>query len=103
MVIYEVNLKIANNIYNEYMKWLKNHVNEMIKFDGFKHVEIGLVREETEKSHKNVRVAYGIDSEKHLDTYFLQHAENMRADAVAKFGDQFSATRRVITDITYRD
>jgi hypothetical protein len=39
---------------------------------------------------------YRLASQEHLDAYFRDHAERMRADGMRRFGGKFSATRRVL-------
>ena len=35
MIIYEVNLSIDTALETSFIAWLKTHINEMLKFDGF--------------------------------------------------------------------
>jgi antibiotic biosynthesis monooxygenase (ABM) superfamily enzyme len=94
MVIYEVNLDINNEIFDQFKAWLIKHVNEMIKFSGF--IEAKILLENTgSKEKKNVTCCYLLDSQKSLESYLTQHAPAMRQDGINKFGNKFSATRRV--------
>jgi len=98
MVIYEVNLDVDHDIFNDYYYWLMEHIKEMLKFDGFKKAEIGLIEHQEEQAKMKIRVSYTIASYDSLQAYLSQHAEKMRADAVNKFGDKFIASRRIIKD-----
>lgn len=40
MVIYEVNLSIDEEIYEQFKSWLKSHVKEMLQFPGFIKAQI---------------------------------------------------------------
>ncbi len=95
MVIYEVNLEINPDIFNDYYQWLIEHVKKMLRFDGFQTAEIGLI-DHQENEKQKIRVSYKISSYESLQTYLSEHAAEMRADAINKFGDQFSASRRII-------
>ena len=96
MVIYEVNLTIRYEIYLDYYAWLLEHVNQMLKLDGFLQVEIGEV--ETDDHTKQLRVSYSVLSRDHLDDYLTNHAGKMRLEGIEKFGDQVSASRRIILE-----
>lgn len=96
MLIYEVNLTVNNEIYNEYYSWLVPHVKEMLQFRGFRKAEISQDKTaENDNEQKKLIVHYSVDSEADLHDYLNNHAANMRAGAIAKFGDKFSAVRRV--------
>jgi hypothetical protein len=98
MVIYEVNVNVNKEIYNEYYKWLITHMDEMLKIDGFSKVEIGLVENPAEEGKKKVRVSYTIDTYENLQKYLTQHAPKMRSAAIEIFGDKFHADRRIILE-----
>jgi hypothetical protein len=94
MVIYEVNLSICDEIYTEYYAWLLGHIKQILKFDGFKRADVGRV-----DGTKDVRVCYWVDSLENLNNYLALHAVKMRQEAIERFGDQFTATRRVVVDV----
>lgn len=96
MIIYEVNLTINNEIYNDYYPWLVSHMDDMLQFRGFEKAEI--FQEETTESNSQTTkliVHYTVSSEANLQDYLQNHAAKMRAGSAEKFGDQFSAARRV--------
>lgn len=96
MVIYEVNLAIRNEIFNEYYNWLIPHVDVILKFPGFKTAEI--LKEKLDSSNvqsTHLTVRYILENEQSLDNYLNNHAATMRADAIQRFGDKFSAFRRI--------
>jgi len=98
MVIYEVNLNVNKEIYNEYYIWLISHMDDMLKIQGFKKVEIGLVENQLDDNKKKVRVSYTIDSYDNLQKYLSLHAPKMRSTAIEMFGDKFHADRRIILE-----
>lgn len=95
MIIYEVNLIIKEEIYEEYFNWLLKHIDQLLQLPGFKKAEVGVV----EDKEKKLRICYTIDSYEHLKNYLEHHASLMRAEGTTKFGDQFSATRRIISNL----
>lgn len=98
MVIYEVNVSIKNEIFQEYYDWLFPHLQQMLSFKGFKQAEVGMV-ENQEDDHKNhLRICFSIESYADLEHYLTNHAADMRTETKDRFGDNFSVTRRVILE-----
>ena len=91
-ILYEVNLKVTSSILSEFFSWLRTHVEEMLQFDGFIEATI---YEDISKLDEIV-VSYVIISQEALQDYFDKHATQMRDKGLAKFGDQFSAQRRIL-------
>lgn len=98
-VIYEVNIRVAHPIYDEYVHWIKHHVKDMLKLDGFEKALI--FSEDSEPSsntaEQSIVVQYYLNSRQDLDHYFLHHAADMRKQTKDLFGEQFSVTRRILT------
>lgn len=94
MVIYEVNLDINNEIFDQFKTWLIPHVNEIVQLKGFIEARILLENNNADKN-KKITCCYLIDSHENLNNYLSHHAPAMRQDGIHKFGDKFSATRRV--------
>jgi len=100
MVIYEVNVTIRNEIYDQYYAWLLKHIEKMLQFSGFKKAELGLIDQE-QYEEKTIRINYSINSYDDLKNYLINHAPSMRAEGLEKFGDKFHATRRIIIEPIY--
>ena len=94
MTIYEVNLNIQDNIYNDYYKWLTHHIGLMMKQKGFIGYHMAMNSEQSGDS-KNITVWYYLDSMDSLNDYLENHSKEMRDDGIKKFGDKFSANRRI--------
>ena len=90
MIIYEVNLKVNEDVVSEYLLWLDEHIYDMLKFPGF----------ETATVHKidstQFVVSYEVDTMESLQNYFDNHAPKMRGDGITKFANKFSASRRIL-------
>lgn len=97
MVKYEVNLVIQKEIFDNYYTWLVDHIKEMLKFHGFKKASISkeISKENLKDNYINLTVLYNIETKQDLDNYLEQYAPHMRADGIKKFGNKFSAHRRV--------
>ena len=103
MLIYEVNLEVDHDIADEYSQWLEDHIGQVLKFEGFLSAE--LFEEQTGGVEKNNSgkwtIHYHVRDLECLENYFDQHAAKMRKDGLDRFGDKFSATRRVLKNIQH--
>lgn len=98
MIIYEVNLEIANEIYKHYTAWLTSHVSEMLNFQGFQKA---LILEETAQDgvgqdYRKLTVQYHVSTLDALQNYLNGPATLMRQDGTKKFAGKFNATRRIL-------
>jgi quinol monooxygenase YgiN len=103
MLIYEVNLTVNREIVEAYMEWLKPHIEQILKFEGFMEAHLYKRRSEDEGSSDTSRiyftVQYHLKDRPSLDAYLKDHAPAMRTDGIKRFGDKFSAQRRVLEEI----
>lgn len=97
MIVYEVTLDADAAIAVEYRAWLRAHVAQMLALPGFTGAE---TFEVVEPPPAGGRVAwcvqYALRDEAALTDYLREHAPRMRGDGLARFGDRFTATRRVL-------
>lgn len=97
MVIYEVNLTISNEIFNDFYNWLIKHIELMLQFQGFRKATISKEKlDEANVKTTKLTVHYILDSEQDLDNYLKTHAPAMREEGRKIFGDKFSAFRRIL-------
>ncbi|WP_440617436.1 DUF4286 family protein [Cysteiniphilum sp. 6C5] len=95
MIKYEVTLYVSKEIYTVFFQWLKHHAAEMLKYKGF--ISAKLYQQlECEDNNKVFVACYKLETLEHLNDYLKNHAQAMREDGVRRFGDKFSATRRVL-------
>lgn len=98
-VIYEVNLEIQKEYAEDYMNWLRPHMMDMLKFEGFISGTISdfeRVKEYNDPSIVAKVVTYRVRSREDLQKYFDYGATKMRGQATNKFKGKFKAWRRVI-------
>jgi antibiotic biosynthesis monooxygenase (ABM) superfamily enzyme len=95
-VIYEVNLFVQRNIEADYRLWLKKHIADILVLPGFIGAEKFDVQQEGDDNHAAICVQYRLQSQAALNDYLEQHAPRLRAEGIAKFGEHFRATRRVL-------
>ena len=95
MVMYEVNLAVDRAIAQEYEAWLHHHIEEMLGFEGFQKAEL-LKDEDSTGGVIRWVVHYRVQDRRTLQGYFLGPAERMRADGIRRFGERFTASRRIL-------
>jgi hypothetical protein len=94
-VLYEVNLDADAAIEAPFDTWLRDHIADMLQFDGFHSAEI-LVDESPPPGRVRRTVQYRLRDQAALDRYLRDHALQMRQRGVELFGDRFTAERRVL-------
>ncbi|MGQ4004707.1 DUF4286 family protein [Francisellaceae bacterium CB300] len=94
MVVYEVNLEVESGVFDAYNVWLLEHIEQMLKFDGFSGYNLS-INTEHQDGVKLLTVWYYLETMTALDDYLENHSKEMRDDGIKKFGDKFSASRRI--------
>ncbi len=94
-VLYEVNLEADAAIEGPFDTWLRDHIADLLQIDGFRSAEI-LDYASAPAGRVRRIVQYRLRDQAALDTYLREHAPRMRAQGVAKFGERYSAERRVL-------
>lgn len=97
MILYEVELEIRDEIFADYRAWLSVHVEHMLELPGFVAAEILERREPPppEGAHA-LTVHYRLTDDAAMQRYLAEHAPRLRAEGVRRFGDRFTATRRIL-------
>lgn len=93
MIVYEVRASVEAAIAADYRAWLEPHIREILRIPGFARAE--LLGEDSDDARVTYTVRYHLDSRAALEQYLRDHAPRLRADASARFGDRFQASRRV--------
>lgn len=96
-VIYEVNIEVDASAHDDYRAWLRDHIAEILALPGFKSAKVFEVLEPPPSAGRlGLCVQYGVQDRAALDDYLRDHAPRLRADGLARFGDRFQASRRVL-------
>ena len=100
MIVYEVNIEVRDETYADYRAWLTSHVEHMLALPGFLAAEILEQRDPPPtRGTRALNVQYRLVDEGALQRYLTEHAPRMREQGVRRFGDAFSAMRRVLAVI----
>ena len=97
MLIYEVNLTINAEIIDAFHDWLMQHIHEMVALPGFSRAEWLEVSEPKPASDQRTWcIQYYLNDQMALDHYLQEYAPKMRSDGIERFGNAFTASRRVL-------
>lgn len=97
MLIYEVTARVSPEIEAEFTQWLHAHLVEM---KGLDPIEDALLFRSIDESGDDVVFVshYRMASRSAYEDYLENHAPRMRADGIARFGERFRASRRLLQD-----
>ncbi len=103
MLIYEVNLAVDEAIASEYSTWLREHIREMLKLDGFEAAawyvrsdDAGVLPDGNDPSDpRQWTVHYQVETRAALQAYLDDSAEQMRSQD-SRFDDHVEIDRRVL-------
>jgi hypothetical protein len=96
-ITYEVALEPDAAILAEFEAWLEYHVDEMLALPGFTGATIH--KAENPETGAQLRIVrYGLRDRAALARYLEEFAPRMRADGLARFGDRFRASRRIVLE-----
>lgn len=103
MLLYEVNLTVAPDIANEYSAWLREHIREVLKVDGFE-AAAWYVRGEggddipdgdDVQGPRSWTIHYQVRDANALKAYFDGPAERLRGDG-ANYQEHIEIDRRIL-------
>lgn len=100
-VVYEVNLDVDAAVRADFLDWLRAHVAEICTLPGFLGAEVLEVADPPAASSRvSLCVQYRLTGPQALGVYLAEHAPRLRADGLARFGDRFTASRRVLAPLS---
>jgi hypothetical protein len=94
-VIYEVTLAIEQDAVEDVDAWLPGHVEEMLTIPGFVRARIFTLENDDGGRARRV-IHYQLENEADLERYFDGPAAAMRQAGSDRFGDRFTASRRIL-------
>lgn len=102
-LIYEVSIAVDPEVAEDYAAWLKGHVLDVLDNPGFDSATIHRADAPDGDTRRHFVVHYAVRDRAALDAYFASDgprgAAAMRAEGTSRFGERFSATRRILERI----
>lgn len=97
MIIYNVTVKIENEIDGEWVRWMKEeHMPDLQQTGLFADMRLCRLLEQDELEGLTYVAQYFCESVKEYNQYIDNHAQQMREKAFQKFGNRFIAFRTVM-------
>ena len=92
MIIYNVTVNIDKSIKNEWLKWIKEHIPQVLATGKFKEAKLTRVLVEDDEAD-TYSIQYRAHSREALEDYYANDAEGLRKAGLAKFADKMLAFR----------
>jgi len=97
MIIYNVTIKVDNDIAKEWVQWMKNeHMPDVMHTGLFIDCRLCRLLEQDETEGVTYTAQYFCDGLEHYNTYISEYANKMREKVFKKFGNKFIAFRTVM-------
>jgi hypothetical protein len=97
MIIYNVTIKVENQIANEWLDWMKQeHIPELMKTGLFTDARLCRLLEQDETEGITYIAQYFCKDIEAYSSYISDHAERMRDKSFARFGNRFIAFRTLM-------
>ena len=93
MIIYNVTANIDNSIHDEWLKWIKEHIPQVLATGKFEKATLSKVLVEEEMGGHTYSVQYRSYSREALDAYYEEDAEKLRTDGLKLFADKMLTFR----------
>ena len=93
MIIYNVTVNIEDSIHDEWLKWIKNHIPQVLATGKFIDARLTIVLVEEEMGGTTYAVQYKAKSREALDSYYKNDAEKLKQEGLLKFADKMLAFR----------
>ena len=93
MIIYNVTVNIDNSIHDQWLKWIKEHIPQVLATGKFDKATLTKVLVEEEMGGHTYSVQYRSYSREASDEYYREDAEKMRVEGLKLFADKMLAFR----------
>ena len=93
MYIYNVTINIDDSVHNEWLIWMETHILDVLNTGKFLSAKFTEVLVDEEMGGKTYSVQYTTNSREDLEQYYQEDADQLRIQAVKKFGDKMLAFR----------
>ena len=93
MYIYNVTINIDDSVHDEWLIWMESHIPEVLNTGKFISAKFTEVLVEEERGGKTYSVQYTANSKEDVEAYYKEDADELRIEALKKFGDKMLAFR----------
>jgi len=93
MYIYNVTVNIDDSVHDEWLKWIKEHIPQVLATGKFKNAKLTKVLVDEEMGGQTYSIQYRSYSREALDAYYREDADKLKADGLKRFADKMLAFR----------
>lgn len=97
MIIYNVTVKVENEIAEAWLEWLKKeHIPDLLGTGCFRDATILQLLDADDSEGPTYAVQYFAETRNDVDRYLSEHAAEMRARGLSRWGNKFIAFRSLM-------
>jgi len=101
MIVYNVSIKVQEDIAGEWVQWIKGgHAQEVVDTGMFSHFSFFELVEPYEEGAKTFVIQYFTDSEEKYNRYISEFAPKLRQDGLDRFKDKFVGFRTKLMQLS---
>ena len=93
MYIYNVTINIDDSVHDEWLIWMETHIPDVLNTGKFISAKFTEVLVDEEMGGKTYSVQYTANSKEDIEAYYTENADELRVEALKKFGDKMLAFR----------
>jgi len=93
MYIYNITLSIDKSIHDEWLKWIKSHIQDVLATGKFSEARLTQVLVDEEDGATTYSIQFRAKSREDLDAYYKDFADKLRREGLLKFGNKMLAFR----------
>ena len=93
MYIYNVTINIDESAHQEWLRWIQDHIQEVLATGKFVSAKLTQVLVEEEMGGVTYSVQYFANTREELDEYYRVDAPKLRSDGLKRFADKMVAFR----------
>jgi len=93
MYIYNITINIDNSVHAEWLVWIQDHVQKVLKTGHFLSAKMTEVLVEEEMGGRTYSIQYTAKTREDLDVYYAEDEGKLDNEALAKFADKMLTFR----------
>lgn len=93
MYIYNVTINIDESAHQEWLRWIQDHIQEVLATGKFVSAKLTQVLVEEEMGGVTYSVQYFVNTREELDEYYRVDAPKLRSDGLKRFADKMVSFR----------
>lgn len=96
MIIYNVTIKVDNEILDEWLVWIAEHMPQVVATGCFERSSFFELLEPRVDEHRTFVAQYMAKTQEDYQRYVNDFAPKMREEGMQKFGEKFVAFRSIL-------